>query len=489
MASTLNDRKVVAVAQVEKMGEKLIIPDKMTTRQAIDTLTRFEQAQEEIVNVVRQYDAFPWDGAVALEKVLTDKYGWANLQGNWFSSATLMPVEVGYKKTVQVPWGEFTLPGIDGRLATGINDKRGRKVFQVVASIKRKFEAEVQALFDQIGAYLEEHSIYRGQAIEIDFDQLNGENGLVEPKFINVAVDPDSLILNETVREDVENVIFTPISRNEELKRHGIPFRSAVVLAGPFGTGKTMTMTVAAYYAVKANVFYLKVKRASQLSKAIEFARMYENPNGAVVSVEDIDRVTAGERTVAMDDLLNTIDGVDSKTSKIMVLMTTNAVENINPALLRNGRVRKVIVIDAPDAASVAKLIRHYGQEVIAPDADLSEASEILAGTIPATIADVVALSKLAMLKRVPAGSRRQLLVDGKALASAAKTMKVQLGLVNRSTDKPTVPTLDAALRQTIGEAFREPLPFKVVSLDSGTRISGDWNKGKVVVGANGHSE
>jgi len=424
------------------MGEKLILPEQMTTKQAIETLQRFEAAQEEMVSIVRVYDAFPWDGAHALNAVLTDKYGWANLEG--FMS-TMLPVEVGYKKTVQVPWGNFGLPGINGQLSTGVTQKRGKMVFQLVASVKRKFEGEIQTLFDQISVYLDEHSIYRGQAIEIDFDATN-DAGLVEPKFMNIDVDPASLVLNDNVREDVENVIFTPITRYEELAHHNIPFRSMVVLAGPYGTGKTLTTTVAAHLAKKHGVFFLKIKRAAQLAQGIEFCRQYEGLYGAVLQVEDVDRVTSGERDAEMDDILNTIDGVDSKNSKVFVLATTNQVETIHPAMLRNGRVRKVIFFTCPDAQAVQQLIRNYGKGVVAQDADLTEAGHILAGTKPATIADVISLSKLAMLKRIPVGQRK-LLVDGEAIASAARTMAEQLRLVDRVDAKPVLPTIDAAIK------------------------------------------
>lgn len=477
MATTLEQRKVVAVAQVEKMGEKLIIPDKMTTKQAIETLERFEAAQEEVVRVVRVYDAFPWDGAYALDKVLTEKYGWSNAMGTpgWFGDdpPSLLPVEVGYKKTVQVPWGRFGLPGINGTLETGVTDRRGRKAFQLTASVKRKYEAEVTAIFDAIGTYLDGHSIYRGQAIEIDFDQLDAQ-GLVEPKFINIDIDPNSLILNDDIREDVENVVFTPIIRAAELKRHGISFRSMVVLAGDYGTGKTLTTTVAAYHAKQAGVFYLKIKRASQLAKGIEFCRQYEGEYGAVLQVEDVDRVTSGDRNQSLDDILNTVDGVDSKSSKVFVLATTNAVQTIHPAMLRNGRVRKVIFFTTPDAKSVEKLIHQYGKEVVDPAADLTEAGQILAGTKPATIADVVSLSKLAMLKRSEVGTRK-LVVSGEAIAAVARTMSRQLELVERDTNPAPLPTLDAVISDLVARAVDakslvktdgQPVKFKTVGAE-----------------------
>ena len=42
-----------------------------------------------------------------------------------------------------------------------------------------------------------------------------------------------------------------------------------------------------------------------------------------------------------MDDVLNIIDGIDSKKANIITVLTTNDLEGINPAMLRPGRPLK----------------------------------------------------------------------------------------------------------------------------------------------------
>ena len=461
---TLQERTVIAQAIVEMSGDKLLIPENMTHDEAIQSIMRHKKMQEEVVAISRNFDAFPWDGAVATSKILCDKFGWVNQLSSWFQQSQLVTVEVAYGKSIQVPWGTFALPGIEGTITTGTGERYGRTVFQITAQVKRKYENQVKELLDQIQAYLRNNSIYRGKAIEIDFDQQN-DYGFFEPKFLNVDVDPHGLVLPDDIRELVETEVFTPIQRAEEMAKHGISFRACVVLAGTYGTGKTLTMAIAAYWCTQHGMFFLKAKRASQLAQAIGFARYYENPNGAVVSCEDFDRVASGERTETLDDLLNVVDGVDSKTSKVFCVLTTNAVEAVNEAALRSGRVRQVIGFRPPDAKAVEALIRYYGAGIVDEDADLTEVGEALEGNIPATIADVIASSKLAMLKRAPIGTRF-LTVSAESLLAAAKAKEHQTALVNRRKEVPQLPTIDQAIRNLVVEGIADAVGAMVLEGD-----------------------
>src|SRR5690606_20126549 len=131
--------------------------------------------------------------------------------------------------------------------------------------------------------------------------------------------------------------------------------------------------------AVQNGITYLYVPRADELKDAIEFAKLYQNP-ASVVFCEDIDRVTKGERSVAMDDILNIIDGIDTKTANIMVVLTTNHMDNINPAMLRPGRLDAVIPVTPPDAKAVERLIRVYAKGAVRADEDLAHVGATLAG-------------------------------------------------------------------------------------------------------------
>jgi transitional endoplasmic reticulum ATPase len=202
----------------------------------------------------------------------------------------------------------------------------------------------------------------------------------------------------------------------------------------------------------KITNLFVGVPRADELSDAIEFAKQYQSP-ACVVFCEDVDRVTQGERSTAMDDILNIIDGIDTKRAHIITVLTSNAMETINPAMLRPGRLDAVIEVTAPDAEAIGRLIRMYGGDSVDKDADFTRIGELLAGNIPAVVEEVVRRSKLAQLALTPPGQKLGIISE-QALISSAQTMAHQLDLLKkRSMPVALAPTVDGLLMAMIERA------------------------------------
>lgn len=444
LSRNLSDEdKRVQVAEVVHHEGQLAIPNGMSVRQAIDLLERREHYLEEEVQVSRTFNVFPWDGANALNIALKDQFGWAAAEATpgFFGKTPpkMITIEVGFGMTRTIPWGRFSLPGITGFLQTGADRKDGRIVFVCHAIVKRQDEKTVEALYDRIGAYLNENSIYAGQAIKIRFRDDNGDLlDMPEPKFMDTSfISRDMLVYSKDVTEAIETNLFAPIERIKDCVANGIPVKRGVLLGGPYGTGKTMAATVASKLAVDNGVTYLYIPHADELNDAIEFAKQYER-NACVIFCEDIDRAINGERSVAMDDILNILDGIDTKNAQIITVLTTNHLENINPAMLRPGRLDAIINVNAPDAEAVQRLIRLYGKGTIAESTDLTEAGEILDGAIPAVIAEVVKRAKLAQLRRQEPGTQVEA-ITAEAVVDAAKSMQSQIDLLNEQSKKKHV--------------------------------------------------
>lgn len=454
------------VAGVEKSGEKLIIPAGWSAKQALKFLEERIAYEQEEVKVSETFDVFPWDGAVALHRVLTEVYGWARAvpTPGFFGPKPpeLQTVDLDWDKKIKVVWGRIELPNIKGFVQTDYGQANGRFVFQLAAVVKRESEETVQDLFSKVRAQINKESIYRGKAIKMRFRDDKGKQlPLPEPKFINaLAVDEELLVYSDKVMRAIDTNLFTPIKRVNDCILNGISLKRGVLLGGVFGTGKTLGAFVAAKYAVEAGVTFLYVPRADELADAIMFAKQYQSP-ACVVFCEDIDRVMDGERDVKMDDILNIIDGIDSKYSNIMVVLTTNNMERIHAAMLRPGRLDAVIEVTPPDAKAVQKLLRNYGKGVIAPDADLTAAGEALKGNIPAVIAEVVKRVKLTQLKFQPEGTRIAQ-VGGEAVCEAAETLREQIDLLNRRINgeapipNPVERALGALITKAVDGQFRE---------------------------------
>lgn len=460
MSTDLNSRKPkAAVATVEQFGDKLLVPVGMETTQAIDLLKRFNRQQNEETMLSRTFPVFPWDGAYALSQVLIEKFGWAPAEPipGFFGHTPpqLIDIEIDYKKKVQIAWGRFSLPTVeDGYVECGVGHEDGQLCFRLKARILRKDEATIEDLFERIEAQLEKGSIYAGKAFKIRFRDEDGDRlEMPEPEFLRTDhVSKDMLVYNDDVTDSIQTNLFTPIERINDCIANDIPVKRGVLLGGPYGTGKTLAATVASRLAVDAGVTYLYVPRASELGDAIAFAKQYQS-TACVIFCEDIDRAVNGERSVAMDDILNILDGIDTKGNKIITVLTTNHLENINPAMLRPGRLDAVIDVAAPDAKAIKKLIHLYGGSAVAEGTDLEEVGKVLQGKIPAVVSEVVKRAKLAQINMQPVGSKVEVLTS-EALLTAAKTMRDQVDTLAALNVEEAPATIDSVLTDTINKTI-----------------------------------
>lgn len=469
MAKTIDQAgKQITVANVVFAGEQITIPENMRIKTAVEILLAREAYLEQTMAIKEEYNVFPPDGANALNQSIAKKYGWTQsvpTPSFWGDKPPqLIRVQTGVDSYVEVPWGRIVLPGVEGYMETGTCDVRGCMGFQIVATVKRKDEATIRVLFQMVREYLKEHSIYQGKALKIRFRNDDGDRlTLPEPEFLPGIMTRNDMIYSRHIEEAIEVSLFTPIERHLELEANGIPFKRGVLLGGPFGTGKTLAATVASGLCMKNNITFVYVPRADELADAVAFARQYENP-GCMIFCEDIDRVLDGDRSVEMDDILNIVDGIDSKRGKIMTVLTTNAMEAINPAMIRPGRLDAVILVDFPDGEAVGRLLRHYAADTIDETTSLERIGEKLKGANPAVIEEVVKRAKLAQLAKTHIG-KLVTQISEDALLVTADTMSVQLGLLNKkeaANDKPSFEAMvDSAVAKSMnggGDDYREEL-------------------------------
>lgn len=453
-----------SVVEIKYHEGAMFLPHGMSVDDAIDFLQRRREFENEKVTFSESYNYFPLDGAVALDRVLTERFGWsaATATPSFFGPQPpeLMNVEVAYNLFRKVPWGSFSLPSVEGRLKTSVTKEDGRIVFRLVATVQRKDEATINAIFEGVRQELRNNSIYRGQAVKIRFRDDEGDLlEMPEPKFLDVSsISEDMLIYSRPLQESIKVNLFTPIRRVYDCIKNNIPVKRGILLGGTYGTGKSLAAHVASRIAVDAGVTYVYVPHADELADAVEFAKQYQSP-ACVIFCEDIDRVLDGERTVEMDDILNIIDGIDTKHSNIITVLTTNNLDGINPAMLRFGRLDAVIQVTAPDAEACERLVRHYSGPALAANADLKEVGKELEGAIPAAIAEVVKRAKLAQVMMQSEGSSVTELTPA-ALLTAARSMKYQLDLLETriKSDIPKPPTIDTAIAGMVADSINSSL-------------------------------
>lgn len=389
-------------------GTRLILPLGMSNRSAIKELTRLAEQDEMDVNIMELIEGFPLDAAHAFIQAMTRKYGWVNALPTPGFFGPTPPTMVGVQvdpdgRTVQIPWGKLGIPGISGTLSTGIQFVDNRPVFCIGGTIKQKDKVIVNEIAQMAREYLAAGgSIYKGKAIRIKFpDNPKAFSPLDnQPKFIQTTdVRPEELIFSDAVAKQVSVNIWTPIRCLAAVQNARVPLKRGVLLYGRYGVGKTLLASVTARMAVQAGVTFIDLEDSRQLPQAIPFARQLGGM--VVIFAEDIDRCDEnGTRSDAFNEILNTVDGLTSKTDQVLIVYTTNHIDRISKAMLRQGRIDKVIHIKEPDEVAAQKLVRLYARHMLAPDANISKVGGMLAGFIPAAIREVVEQSKLAAIER-----------------------------------------------------------------------------------------
>lgn len=439
-------KKPVEVVRAEMDVQEVIVPKGMKLSDAREWLARKEDEENQRVDLHEVVTGFPMDAAYALAKALHNRYRIAGTEtvieqgmfGPEESRPRMVQLQLSEGEKVEVPWGRLSVPQWEGGyLETGFTkDKKGNRALKVTGIVKRRLKEEVLAIVDSARALMKTESLLKGAAFTIDFDALNqGDPGDGLPEFIQLkGIREEDLIFPDQIMRTVKQSLFTPVERTEECRKHGIPLRRGVLLEGPYGVGKTLTANVLAKKAKENGWTYLYVKDIDQLAEALQFARQYQP---AIVFCEDVDEILGTqERSEAVNDVLNTLDGVDGKNTEILTVLTSNHADRLNAALLRPGRLDTVVPVRAPDEAAAVRLMRSYGKGLLDPSADLASVAKVLAGHIPAVIREAIERAKLAAISHIAPGMPFTLVT--RDLMDAAHGMVAQVEACRRKEAPPT---------------------------------------------------
>lgn len=194
-----------------------------------------------------------------------------------------------------------------------------------------------------------------------------------------------TVILNEKKKQDlIEDVTdyLNPATRRWYANR-GIPYRRGYLLYGPPGTGKSsLSLALAGFFKMRIYIVSLSSISSTEENLATLFAEL---PRRCVVLLEDIDTAglthtreengsESGEEKgsgsskqsgnknsetpsfrLSLSGLLNILDGVASQEGRVLI-MTTNHLEKLDKALIRPGRVDKIVEFGLSDSGMISSI-------------------------------------------------------------------------------------------------------------------------------------
>lgn len=386
--------------QIKHEGKQIVLPadpGNMDFDDAIQTIARVRDQENQTFDVRETVKGAPWDALTAIYRAMQDIYGVVLAESIRTFFGEIKPDFItintgpGQNDRIQVPSGQMSLPGVSEPVRIGMS-KDGAVI---IGTVRKRDRARLVEIANRAREILRTASVYRGKAIRLSVDEDGDLDLNQQPEFLDLSnVREADMIHTAETEALIRTNIFSPLKNTAACRQHRIPLKRGILLEGRYGTGKSLTSRVSAKVATDNGWTFIMLDRSQGLKSAIEFARTYQP---CVIFAEDIDRA-ADRDNEDVNDLVSMLDGLISKEMEMMVVLTTNFIEKIDRALLRPGRFDAVISIQPPDAATAERLIRAYGRNLIAADMDLSAVGEAVSGQIPATIREVVERAKLAML-------------------------------------------------------------------------------------------
>lgn len=436
--------------EIRHEGKAIVLPgspSEMGLPAAASFLMATHEAMNKEVLVLERFeDSYPFEALLAVHKALESIYGWTIPDGarGLFGrpeSTSFYTVRIGPKPedSVQVSSGIIKVPGFDGSIEV---DFPGGRLY-LKARCKMCDRHLVDKIVSTARSILKDQSIYKNKAILLETDSDGDIRGNYQPSFIDLdGVDPTQLIHNEQTRLALEMTVWSVIERAAQCREAGIALGRKAVLAGDYGTGKTVTMRVTARKCLDNGWTFILLQDPRALAEAVKFAERYQP---AVVAVEDIDRVM-GNRTNEANAILNEVDGLVGG-REIMIIATTNNLGGVHKAMLRPGRMDSIIKVLPPDASATEKLIRLYSGPVLPAQTDIREIVKASTGMHPAFIAE---FSKRAVMWAVLRGENT---VTEDVLLSAYRGIVPHYQMVYGGERKPE--TQEELLAKTIAGLIR----------------------------------
>ncbi len=431
-------------------GSKISLPNGMSPGQAYKILERLEDEQETETQFDRKFRYRPDDGAHATAQVIRARYGMSigEAMVSFFGSKPpeTRTITVGLNETMQVPWGLIsipTLPGLEMMLCDRHPDPDYGKVFELHVTAPRKYKKEIESFFEAVEHYLRDHSIYRGKA-------LRGANRL---EFLDMSeFDSSKIVFADEVTHMLNGTVWSVIRHTAALREEGIPRKKAVLLYGPYGTGKTSAGQYTAEIAIKNGWTFLSAGPGDKIEDVLQTARLYMP---AVVFVEDIDTQASSGEADEASLLLDSFDGITAKGGELVIVMTTNHFSLIHKGMLRPGRLDGVVEVNSLDRNGVERLIKAVvNPGKLDPNVDFGAVYMAMEGFFPAFVRGALDRAVTFAIDRLD-GARNYML-NTQDLVGAANSLRPQLDALNAASEGERVPTLDVVLGKAITRASQE---------------------------------
>lgn len=177
----------------------------------------------------------------------------------------------------------------------------------------------------------------------------------------------DSVVLKEGVKDDILEDVDQFLNSQQWYYSRGIPYRRGYLLHGTPGTGKSSFIQALAGH-LEYNICVINLSERGLTDDRLAYL-LVNAPSRSILLIEDVDAAFIERQAdegfasmVTFSGLLNALDGVVASEERL-VFMTTNHLDRLDPALIRPGRVDKMIEMNNADDLQVKEMFKRFYNE------------------------------------------------------------------------------------------------------------------------------
>jgi cell division protease FtsH len=208
----------------------------------------------------------------------------------------------------------------------------------------------------------------------------------------------------EEAKQELHEVVDFLKSR-ERFTSLGARIPRGILLVGPPGTGKTLFAKAIAgeagvpFFSISGSEF-VEMFVGVGASRVRDLFDQAKHNAPCIIFIDEIDAVgrhrgaglggSHDEREQTLNQILTEMDGFDTNTN-IIILAATNRPDILDPALLRPGRFDRRVVLDLPDLAGRAAILKvHTKNKPLSPSVNMDTLAKETAGFSGADLANLV---------------------------------------------------------------------------------------------------
>ncbi|OWZ61259.1 hypothetical protein AYX15_06512 [Cryptococcus neoformans] len=174
-------------------------------------------------------------------------------------------------------------------------------------------------------------------------------------------------------RDELHMAIVQPIRHPELFSVVGIDAPSGVLLWGPPGCGKTL---LAKAVANESRANFISYVGESERAVRQVFARA-RSSSPCVIFFDELDALSESSARV-VNTLLTELDGLDARKA-VYVIGATNRPDMIDPAMVRPGRLDKLLYVDLPSPSERFEILKTHTKKTPISDDSWQAIKEIVA--------------------------------------------------------------------------------------------------------------